>query len=165
MGSGGTGAGSGGSGNTEPQPCNFQLSLNTTPNTGAVGRTYSPNNYGALWVSDDSGGFIRTFELWAGRHINDLSQWRNQTGSNQVDAVSGATLRSHGTHTVTWDCRDLDGEILPDGSYVFHAEMTEGGQGPYMEIPFQIGAESLDVTPGDQNGFLSIHLTYSPGGP
>jgi hypothetical protein len=150
--------------NVVAQPCDFELSLLTTPNTMSFGRTYSPNNYGALWVSDASGAFIRTFELWAGRHINDLAQWRNQTGSNKVDAVSGATLHSHETHTVSWDCTDLDGEVLPEGSYLFHAEMTEGGQGPYLEIPFDIGTESLDMAPGDQNGFMSIHLTYSPGG-
>jgi hypothetical protein len=147
----------------EPQPCHFELTLQTTGSTAMFGFNWAPNNYGALWVSDAQNGFIRTFELWAGRHINDLRQWASQTGSNQVDAISGATQSSHQTHTVTWDCRDLDGELLPYGSYVFHAEVTEGGQGPYMEIPFEIGTASADFTPPDQDGFLSIRLAYSPG--
>ncbi len=145
----------------EPQPCNFEFTVQTG---GGNPTPWSPNNYGAFWMSDDSNGFIRTFEVWGTRHIRDLGQWGSQTGSSTVDAISGATLSNHQSHTVTWDCTNLQGELVPFGTYVLHAEVTEGGAGPYMEIPFEVGPNPVDLMPADQTGFSSMRLTYSPGG-
>jgi hypothetical protein len=142
-----------------PQPCSLQFSVETT----SVNGQYAPRNAGALWVSSGSDAFIRTFNVWAERRVEHVHQWVAQSGQNRVDAISGATEPNHRSYLVTWDCRNLDGTFVPDGTYVIHVEQTEiNGQGPYLEVPFERGPALVDLTPADQQGFRGIHLTYSP---
>ncbi len=82
---------------------------------------------------------------------------------NVVDATTGPTLTSHQTHTTTWNCKDLQQNIVPDGQYIVCVEFTEKhAQGPYYEIPFEKGTTSIHLTPADQTYLKDMVLDYVP---
>ncbi|AKG37524.1 hypothetical protein VK70_00565 [Paenibacillus durus ATCC 35681] len=92
-------------------------------------------NQFAVWVEDGRGRFVQT--LYATRFIatggyklrpEAIPTWVKHSGLSKaspeaVDAVSGATLSS-GPLKFAWDCKDRDGNPVPDGTYRFYVEGT-----------------------------------------
>ncbi|QWU16978.1 Predicted protein [Paenibacillus sophorae] len=92
-------------------------------------------NQFAVWIEDGSGRFVNT--LYATRFIatggyklrpEAIPTWVEHSGLAQAspeeaDAVSGATLSS-GQLKFAWDCKDQDGNPVPDGTYRFYVEGT-----------------------------------------
>jgi len=71
---------------------------------------------------------------------------------------------SYKTHTVSWDCTDVDGEIVADGNYTVWAEFTEKhAQGPLFNLTFTIGPDAQTLTPPDETYFKDIELEFTPG--
>ncbi len=107
---------------------------------GSVTITYNINhipkiasNQLAVWIEDDSGHYVRT--LYATRFTASggyeqraealplwiqASDWENAS-KDEVDAVTGATQRP-GQITLTWDCRDKEGQPVRPGKYVYYIE-------------------------------------------
>jgi hypothetical protein len=178
-GGGGTGAGHDGTGGAHEDidaavlpetgppidygPCSLGVSVKTT----STGGEYSPRNIGAIWIADGSGRFVKTLALWADERVDSLEAWLDATmqageDSNTVDAVTGATLSSHKTHMVTWNCTDVHGSLVPDGSYSVEFEMTDDNSaGPRTNVSFTKGAMPATFT-GDQTNFKSIQVVFTP---
>ena len=91
------------------------------------------SNQIAVWIEDSSGKLVRTlyvtnFTAKGGyaRRAESLdtwvkkADWENAT-KDQVDAISGAT-QSPGKKSITWDCRDSNGKIVPKGKYFYNIE-------------------------------------------
>ena len=154
---GGAGGGSSGS-------CSLTVTVTTATNNG----TYSPRNIGAIWIAKDSGTFVKTLAVWARTRIRYLTMWNSTTSSaglsaNTVDAVTGATLSSHQTHKVTWNCTDASRNPVPDGAYRVYFEMTNrSGTGPNMFVDFTKGSMPLNLTPTDQKTFKGISVVFQP---
>jgi len=72
---------------------------------------------------------FKTLKKRAANREQYLYTWRATSNQNVVDAVTGATLSSHETHRVTWDCRDTAGAVVPDGDYRIRVEFTSGDKG------------------------------------
>jgi hypothetical protein len=91
------------------------------------------SNQIAVWIEDESGNYVRTLyvtrftasggykqrpesiPLWI-----KTSDWTNAS-KNEVDAVTGATQKP-GVITLTWDCKDKDGQSVKPGKYVYIIE-------------------------------------------
>lgn len=127
---------------------------------------YAPRHVLAVWVTDSSGAFVRTLLRRAEGRRQYLYTWNRDTGGNSVDAITGATLSSHQTHTVTWDGRTTSGAIAPDGEYRIRAEFTsEHSQGPLIpstHVAFTKGPEPASSTPANLESFRNMSLTYAP---
>ena len=139
---------------------------------------YAPLNYGAVWFEKADGTFIKTMKRWAGTtHASDLVAWTEASGgwgsifgggntADMMDAMSSATIRMHEMHSVTWDMKDLEDALVPDGEYVAVLEMSESRardrEGPLLRIPFTKGGAPQTVEPSDQEGFSGVKLTYTP---
>ena len=125
--------------------------------------SYAPKHVLAIWV-EDANGFVKTRQAMANQRIQYLYTWKAASDYNVVDAITGATLSSHQTHTVTWDCTDLDGEIVPDGDCTIWAEFTEKhSQGPLFNLTFTKGPNAQTLTPPDETYFKDISLEFIPG--
>lgn len=123
---------------------------------------YAPRHVLAIWVEYE-GDFVKTRKAMANQRKQYLYTWRAASNYNVVDAITGATLTSHQTHTVSWDCTDLDGEVVPDGQYVIRVEFTEKhGQGPLMTVEFTKGTEAVTISPPDEDHFINMELIYTP---
>lgn len=128
---------------------------------------YSPRNVSAAWIMDASGAFVRTLEENGFIRQSHLGQWQTDTGGNRVDAITGATNSMPREHTALWDCTGLDGQPVPDGSYVAKAEFTSsntgglfGGAAPLLEVPFDLGGGPGTIDVPDATFFVGITLTH-----
>ena len=129
---------------------------------------YSPRNIGAIWIAKASGGFVKSLAVWARTRIRYLTLWNSQTSSagvsgNTVDAITGATLSSHQTHKVTWNCTDTSRNPVPDGAYRVYFELTDrSGTGPNGFVNFTKGPMPFSLMPPDLNNFKAISMVYTP---
>ena len=106
---------------------NGQLTVGfkTTTYNGAE----APKHILAVWVTKADGTFVKT--LMAPKidykYRQYLTKWKTATSStyNVVDAVTSATLTSHGTRSYTWDCTDVAKVVQPDGDYCINVEFVE----------------------------------------
>ncbi|MDX2430462.1 MAG: DUF2271 domain-containing protein [Bacteroides sp.] len=136
--------------------------MSFTVRTVTVNGNFSPRHVLAIWVEDES-GFVLTRKLRAEKRKQYLYTWNGKSGGNVTDATTGATLSSHQTHTVTWDCKDKDGALVPDGAYKVYVEFTEAHvQGPLRMLAFTKGPEAVSLSPADETNFKDMALQFEP---
>ena len=135
------------------------ISVTTQPD----GKAFSPKHVLAIWIEDASGNFIKTLKMNADRRKQYLYTWNEKSGGNTNDAITGATLNSHGTQRVSWDCTNASGTIVNDGNYSVQVEFTsEHAQGPMVEISFDKSSGDFSVQPDNENNFTDMDLVYTP---
>jgi PKD repeat protein len=133
-----------------------------TATTSPAGGNYAPKHVLAIWVEKD-GVFVKTRKAMANARKQYLYMWKAASNYNVVDAITGPTLTSHQTHTVTWDCKDLSGNVVVDGDYTIILEFTDKhAQGPFIEVTFNKGTEPVTMNPANQTYIKNISLTYTP---
>jgi hypothetical protein len=139
-------------------PGDVTLSFRTVTANG----NYAPRHVLAVWVEDEN-GFVKSRLVRANNRKQYLYTWIAASSYNDTDAITGATLNSHQTHMIEWDCTDLDGQQVADGNYIINVEFTERhAQGPLYSIEFMKGDMEQHLTPLDQIYFKDIQLDYLP---
>ena len=138
--------------------------LKVTVTTVAYGGTFSPYNILAIWVQNKTGVFIQTLLADASKEKAYLSNWKTATSStyNVVNAITGATLGSHGTYTCLWNGKNLTGTVLGDDTYTVAMEMSEGGSTKFVTFQFKKSGAVQTVTPAGVPGFVNITLKWTP---
>jgi hypothetical protein len=120
----------------------------------------------AYWITDSAGRFVQTVRKDAASRQQYLYQWHAVHGSwEAVDGYSGATITTWGQFTVTWDCRDTNNVIVPDGDYRFYIEMTDrNGQGPWTTngLPFTKSLAGVTNTYPDIQYLTGMRVAYVP---
>lgn len=135
--------------------------------TVSNGVAYAPRHVLAIWIKDGAGNFVKTRKVMAAAQKQHLVKWVANSSNNSIDAITGATLNQHITHTVSWDCRNLQGQIVPNGPYEVWIEYTSqnsantGVAGPFYSYSFSKGTSPLNVTIPDQTYFKNMLLTYN----
>lgn len=133
-----------------------------TAKTLPAGGNYAPKHVLAIWVEKD-GVFVKTRKAMANQRKQYLYKWAASSNYNVTDAITGATLPQHQTHTIEWNCKDLSGNVVPDGNYTVIIEFTDKhAQGPYYEVTFNKGTEPVSITPPNQQYIINMQLTYTP---
>jgi len=146
---------------------NFPIStsggeLSFTVRTVTNGGNFAPKHVLAIWI-EDADGFVKSRKVMAVQRKQYLYTWMDVSNNNTVDAITGSTITSHQSHTVLWDCTDLNGFIVPDGDYTVHVEFTEKhAQGPLYSATFTKGPDSQSLSPPDETYFKDISLTFTP---
>jgi hypothetical protein len=124
---------------------------------------YAPRNVGAIWIQDSTGAFVKSLKVWARSQISRLTNWNTSSRGNRVDAVTSATINSHQLHTATWNCTDVNGAIVKDGTYRICVEFTESNAtGKYAYFNFTKGSSEVHLTPANQANFTNIKLDFVP---
>ena len=138
------------------------FSVTTVPTTGK----YAPRHVLAIWVTDSQGALVQTLHVNAGKRKKHLVEWIASLGDTKVDAVTGATLKTHQATQVAWNCTDAKGNTVPDGKYQIRVEFTEiNGAGPATpkgHIEFTVGPTAATVKPKDLANFKAMSLDYVP---
>jgi hypothetical protein len=140
---------------------------------------YAPLNYLAVWFEDANAGFIKTAARWAGAaHATDLVAWTKASGgwglpilgggnqADQMDVMSAATRRNHQAQKITWNMKNTQMQLIPDGDYVAVVEMSESRataqSGRVLHIPFKKGPAPQTVQIPDDASFTGVVLRYMP---
>jgi len=93
--------------------------------TTTLGQKYAPRNIVAVWIEDGAGSFVKTIGRWSGSRTVHLVDWIAASGQD-TDAVSGATRSNHQVELLaSWDLKDRQGAIVPDGDYQIRVEISE----------------------------------------
>jgi hypothetical protein len=137
--------------------------LYLTFTTTSAGGKYSPRNVVAAWVEEEDGTFVKSIATWGRKRAKNLAHWMAADGSS-VDGITGATLRDYRNLDVTWNLRNREGKVIPDGVYKIHLEMADDNKN---KEKFHHTALTLDKngTPQrqaipSQDGFRDIILDY-----
>lgn len=147
-------------GTTAPPPQNC---LRVEFTTVSVGGRYAPSHVAAVWITDASGKFVKTLREWGYRRQGYLSAWRASSGANTVDAITAATLKSHGRSTLDWNCTDTSKKRVADGKYTVHAEFTEANTaGPTFTADFDVGSAKSTDNPADSRGYTGKTIVFTP---
>lgn len=126
---------------TKNQKANYiEVSFNYQKQAGPGSNQY------AVWIENDKGEVIRTlcvtsFTTKGRTRGNEKPQrgyvkrpacvptWVSHANANnlsdqQIDAFTGATPKSNGKQTFTWDFTDQNGKTVPEGTYKVLVEAT-----------------------------------------
>ncbi len=132
------------------------------------GVAYAPRHVLAIWIKDGSGNFVKSRKVMAATRKQHLVKWMASSANNSTDAITGATLTQHTSHAVSWDCRNLQGNVVVDGNYEIWIEYSSqnsastGIAGPFYSFTFSKGSNPLNISIPDQSYFKSMTLTYTP---
>ena len=143
--------------------------LNVSVTTSSTGGNYAPKNILAIWIEDASGNFIKTLLANADKRITHLNTWEAATTKkggtyNRVDAITGATLSTHGTRTCTWNGTDYTKNLVADGIYYVCMELTDkNATGKFSKFSFTKG-ENSTVTPANVASFSSLIIKWVASG-
>jgi len=135
----------------------------TTTSTGG----FSPEHLLAIWIENSTSTFIKTkIKYSSPDNYDHLQSWVNKSGLNVVDAVTGATLTSHGTITFLWNGTNVTGTVVQDGSYFVWLEMAWASSlttgKTVNNYPFTKGTTAFHSTPANTANFLSVIIDWTP---
>ena len=139
----------------------------TTSQTAAP--VYQPANVLAVWVEDANGKIMKTIGRYSDVRTVALVAWGQKAGTNDVDALSGATRTSH-TAPVTltaWDVTNRMGQVIPDGTYTVRMEVADtnavaaasNNQGTFT---FVKGPSPQMQTGLSNGGFTNVSINFTP---
>lgn len=138
-----------------------QMSFSVT--TSNAGGNYSPKNIVAVWITDNSGNFVKTLFAYTGVWKTHLNTWQAASNYNVTDASTGATYTSHTTRSYTWNGKNNSGTIVTDGTYKLWIELTDkNATGRYTSISFVKGSSSQSLNPANVPSFSSMTLSWTP---
>ena len=137
------------------------VSTLTSQTTGA---TYAPANIVAMWIVDSNGTFVKSMLVYAVARQQYLYTWiASDAALNKVDAVTGATQTSHGTRNASWNGKNINEAVVPDGSYSVKMELTDKhAQGNLGTFTFLKGPNIQILSPADIPSFANISIKWTP---
>jgi hypothetical protein len=139
------------------------LKLSFTTSNVANGK-YNPKHIVAVWVCDANNKYVKTLLVYAEERKKYLEKWTGSSGGDRTDAVSGATLNAHRSHSVTWNMKNFANQTVQNGNYKLCMEITSNdAKGPYREIPFSLNGNDFVLNPETANNFSNVQLTYENG--
>jgi hypothetical protein len=159
----GSGSGSGsGRGSGSPTPQTMQLTFASQ----SAGGLYNPSHIIAVWIEGAGGVFVKTIERWSNTRTSSLVAW-NQKSGGDADAVSGATRSVYAPLTVTWDLKNKQNTVVPDGTYTIRMELadsnaTAAGQNNQGTFTFTKGTAPESQTALSNGNFTNVSITFTP---
>lgn len=141
--------------------------LTFSTDTYAPSGTWGNKHVLAAWLENTANPsvFIKT-NVKYGNEDDHLTSWLQQTNSNLVDAVTGATLGTYGQISLTWNGTDINGTVVPDGDYNLWIEMGWGSNKTtahaVTSFTFTKGpAHDVRTYPGTAN-YTNVKLDWTP---
>jgi hypothetical protein len=132
--------------------------------TRTEGWAHSPHHVLAVWITDAKTNYVTTLLQHGDLRAKHLMTWNSmRRGKPAFDATTGATLTSHKEVVAIWNGRNQKSVIVPDGTYLFFAEFTEGNfQGPIAVFPFIKGPQVQSKVFTNQPNFKDIKASFKP---
>jgi hypothetical protein len=127
-------------------------------------------NYGAVWVQDPMGRYVKTIELWGKKFLlSGLTFYitkRVNCPADDVDTVSRATPPDHQLHRLTWDLESQNNSVIPDGMYELwlYTQIDENvaHSNPPVIVPFAKGGTAWTQTIAPAPPLTGLTMTYTP---
>lgn len=142
----------------------------TFTSSQAPGSNYAPNNVLAVWIEGPGGTFVKTIDRQALARVQYLVAWRAKAGTNDQDAVTGATRVGYAAQTVKWNLQDKSGQVVPDGTYTIRMELAQSnasaaGSNNQGTFTFVKGPAPQTQNGLANGGFSQVSISYDPTAP
>jgi hypothetical protein len=141
--------------------------LTFSTDTYAPSDTWGNKHVLAAWLENTANPsvFIKT-NVKYGNEDDHLTSWIQQTNSNLVDAVTGATLSTYDKISVTWNGTGVNGTVVPDGDYNLWIEMGWGSNKTedhaVNSFAFTKGPARDAKAYGGTVNFTNVQLVWTP---
>jgi hypothetical protein len=132
--------------------------------TVSAGGKFSPRHVLAVWVADGNTNFIKTLCRYGTKRTKYLNAWRiARQNEPTVDGITGATRPAHSELAITWDCRDSDKKLVPDGPYLLFVELADShDHSPKAVFAVEKGPTSQTKTFADEEFLKKIRVSFQP---
>lgn len=139
------------------------LTVSVATGPTAIGG-YAPSHVMAIWITDNSGKFVKTMLIYGMDRQYNLNLWYSPSGGDDLDAVTGATRLSHATRTCTWSGKDVSGTVVADGTYKIKMQLTDDEMpGNNASFNFTKGTTAQTLTPANVLPcFKNISIQWAP---
>lgn len=142
----------------------------TFTSSQAPNSNYAPNNVLAVWIEGPGGTFVKTIDRQALARVQYLVAWRAKAGTNDQDAVTGATRVGYAAQTVKWNLQDKSGQVVPDGTYTIRMELAQSnasaaGSNNQGTFTFVKGPNPQTQNGLANGGFSQVSISYDPTAP
>lgn len=139
--------------------------LTFTVTTSNAGGPYQPKHIMAIWIETSNGTFVKTRLKRAQMYAMYLTYWKASSNNNVVDATTGATMTNHSSpnspYTVTWDGKDVNGNLVADGNYRLCIELSDkNATGNYSTFAFVKGPSNQNQNPANVASFSNMTLNW-----
>jgi hypothetical protein len=140
------------------------LSFSCTSN--APNGTWGTKHVLAVWLENTATptAFIKTKAKY-GSQDDHLTSWTAKSGSNLVDATTGATLLTYNTISGSWNGTNVTGTVVPDGTYKLFMEMGWGSNKTTDHVvtsfTFVKGPSSQHLTPAATANYSNIVIDWT----
>jgi uncharacterized protein YjdB len=129
------------------------------------GGTYSPKYIMGVWVTTNTGTFVKTLLLTSAKgNENDLLTWKANSSSNKVNAVTSATPNTAQNFTIIWDAKNAAGTIVSDGTYKIWIEQIDThAEGPVTSFTFGKTTTAIsNTTVANYTPFNTMSYNWAP---
>lgn len=118
----------------------------------------------AVWVEDVAGKYIKTlyvsgFSGYVKEKQVVLPRWAKSSKFEEVESVTGASI-DVGDYTYTWDCKDLAGNRVENGTYTVKVEVFHWPSYKHqlVAVPIEMAKENktVAVEEGDFLPFVCV---------
>ncbi len=151
------------------------LSFEYSPTAHPNGYDGSKNTL-AIWIQKADDSFVKTrVRYCCGGSTNDhLPVWAVNAGgfasfanfnTDVTDATTGATLPDFQLRSINWDGTDVNGNVVPDGTYKVSVESTwnHGATNHIIRsFTFTKGTSIDNQTPANDAEFNNVSLIWTP---
>ena len=151
-----------------PPAGNLMVNLTTDAPMGIYDKVPGDRlNYGAIWIEDEQGKYVRGLALWRGLFFLQLPMFvgkRMRLACPEADVIASATARMHQTKMLQWDGKNTKGDVVPDGKYVLWVEVqVDEHELPAASYSFEKGRSPWTNTfPPASPPQSMLTLTYKP---
>lgn len=135
-------------------------------NSTAPNGTWGTKHVLAVWLENTANptAFIKTKAKY-GSQDDHLTSWTAKSGSNIVDATTGATLLTYNTISGNWNGTNVSGTVVPDGTYKLFMEMGWGSNKTNDHVvasfTFTKGPSSQHLTPTATANFSNVTIDWT----
>jgi hypothetical protein len=124
--------------------------------------------FGAVWLEDDMGRFVKTLEYWGLTQFT-LGSLNIYFGVRPIrgctmDVMAQPTITMHRPHALVWDGKDLNGHVVPDGNYklTMQIQIDELHRMDPVVLAIVKGRMPWTLQPPPAPPQVGMTLTYTP---
>jgi hypothetical protein len=126
-------------------------------------------SYGVVWIEDPARRYVKTLERW-GLLFAAFDPWwyvvwtRRNCPPDTIDVVTGATQDDGSSHSLIWSGANIDGDIVPQGSYVlwFDLATLESHSVEPVQVPFELGDAQWTRHVPQMSFLKDLTLSFTP---
>ncbi|MDA7951028.1 MAG: DUF2271 domain-containing protein [Pirellulaceae bacterium] len=127
-------------------PQNYEVAIELT--LPKIESTFYRRPYVILWVEDSNKKLVRTILAWGreAKYLKDMPKWWKAINKKRsYYRKKTRATRGPGSYDFVWDGKDDQGNMMPQGTYTFHVEVSRE-HGGYIKLKGKLDCLKSEAT-------------------